>query len=202
MRTFVAIEIPPEVKQKLRTEQRSLQQRLAPLDLPPVLRWTNTDNLHLTLRFLGETEEAQRRRIQAGLAEIAAAHRPFTLALSRLGCYRGWNNLRVLWVGIRAETEALQAMQVEVESLARQAGFAAETKRFSPHVTLARSLRNAPPAAMRATSDQLRGAAEQETPRLEIDWTVRDLYFIRSVLGRGGPQYSTLARGPLTPNSQ
>ena len=88
MRTFVAIEIPPDAKQRLRTEQRRLQELLARHNLPLVLHWTNTDNLHLTLRFLGETEEEQRRQMQAGLAGIAAANGPFALSLSRLGCFR------------------------------------------------------------------------------------------------------------------
>ena len=202
MRTFVAIEIPPDAKQRLRTEQRRLQELLARHNLPPVLHWTNTDNLHLTLRFLGETEEEQRRQIQAGLAGIAAANGHFALSLSRLGCFRSWNNLRVLWVGIRGETEALLAMQTEVESLARRAGFEQEQKRFSPHITLARRVRNAPRAAMRAASDQLRRAASQELPQSEFDWNVRDLYYIRSVLGRGGAQYSTLGRCSLAQESE
>ena len=197
MRTFVAIEIPPDVRQRLRTEQQRLRDGLARHDADAVLRWTNTDNLHLTLRFLGETEEDQRKQMQVGLAEIAAAQRPFTLSLSGLGCFSSWNNLRALWVGIRGETEALQGVQTEVESLARQVGFDAERKPFSPHISLARSARNASRAAVRTASEQLRRAAAEEMPQLNIDWTVRDLYFIRSVLGRGGAQYSTLTRCSL-----
>ena len=197
MRTFVAIEIPPDVRQRLRTEQQRLRDRLARHDADAVLRWTNTDNLHLTLRFLGETEEDQRKQMQAGLAEIAAAQRPFTLSLSGLGCFSSWNNLRVLWVGIGGETEALQAVQKEVESLARQVGFDAERKPYSPHITLARSARNASRAAARTASEQLRRAAADEKPQLNIDWAVCDLYFIRSELGRGGAQYSTLTRCSL-----
>ena len=213
MRTFVAIAIPPDLKRRLRSEQRRLQERLARHSLPPVLRWTNTDNLHVTLRFLGETEAEQRRQMQAGLAEIAAAHRPFNLSLSRLGCFRSWSSLRVLWVGIRGETEALQIVQAEVESLTRRVGFEGERKRFSPHITLARTVRNAPRAAIRTASEQLRQAAAQEMPPLGIDWSVRDLYYIRSMLARpgrplakagagGGPHYSTLARCSLAPDSQ
>ncbi len=202
MRTFIAIEIPSEVKQGLRAEQQRLRDLLEKLDLPPVLRWTNTDNLHLTLRFLGETQAQQRRLIQEGLAGLAAAHQPFTLSLSRLGCFRSWKNLRVLWVGIEGNAVALHAVQSEVESFATQLGFGADKQPFSPHVTLARSRRNAPRSALRTASEQLRRAAAQETPQLEFHWSVRDLYFIRSVLGEGGPRYSTLARCPLRFDSQ
>ena len=201
MRTFVAIEIPHGVKLGLRTEQKRLRDLLERNRLPPVFRWTNTDNLHLTLRFLGETQAEQRRHIQDGLAGLAAARQPFTLSLSRLGCFRSWKNLRVLWVGIEGDAVALQAVQSDVEALARRIGFDADKQPFSPHVTLARTIRNAPRSALRTASEQLRRAAAAETPQLEYHWSVGDLYFIRSVLGRGGPQYSTLARCPLNSDS-
>ena len=198
MRTFIAIEIPPEVKQQLRTEQNRLQDLLALRDLPPVLRWADPDNLHLTLRFLGETDSIQRRQLQNGLAGIAARHEPFSLAPSRLGCFSSWNNLRVLWVGIGGDSAALQAVQSEVESLARQVGFPLERKRFSPHLTLARAVRNAPRATLLAASEQLRRAAAEETHHSWIDWRVVELHFIRSVLDRGGAQYFNLATSSLT----
>ena len=219
MRTFVAIEIPSDLKQRLRAQQKRLQDRLASPDLtkfrqtsklltkrheisvklPPVLRWTNTDNLHLTLRFLGETEDARRRRMQAGLAEIAAAHEPFTLALSGLGCFHSWEKLRVLWVGISGETAALQSLQAEIETLARQAGFEPERRPFSPHITLARSVRGAPRSGLHAAAQQLRRAAAEEAGHPMRDWRVRQLDYIRSQPGKGGSQYSTLGRFRLAP---
>ena len=202
MRTFIALEIPPNVKQGLRTEQQRLRELLERYHFPPVLRWSNTDNLHLTLQFLGETQAQQRRRIQEGLPGLAAAHQPFTLSLSRLGCFRSWNNLRVLWVGIDGDAAALRAVQADVESLAFRVGFDAGRQPFSPHVTLARAMRNVPRSALRKASEQLRRAATVETPQTEYRWSVRDLYYIRSVLGGGGPQYSTLARCPLDFNPQ
>lgn len=202
MRTFIAIEIPPGLKQALRTEQQRLSDLLERYGLPPVLRWTNTDNLHLTLRFLGETQAQQSRHILDGLAGLAAAHRPFNLSLARIGCFRSWKNLRVLWVGIEGDVVALRAVQSDVESLAGSVGFGADNQPFSPHVTLARTRRNAPRSAIRKASEQLRRAATEETPQLEYHWSVRDLFFIRSVLAGGGPQYSTLARCPLHVDSQ
>lgn len=201
MRTFVAIEFPTVVKQQLRTVQDHLRELPALRDLPPVLRWTDPEKLHLTLRFLGETETAQLGKMQNGLADIAPRHRPFSLAPSGLGCFSSWNNLRVLWVGIEGESEVLQAMQAEVESLARQTGFSPEHKRFSPHITLARTVRNAPRAALREASQQLRPAAEEELPGAGFDWKVSELHLIRSVLRRGGAQYFKLASLPLQPDA-
>ena len=198
MRTFVAIEIPHGVKRQLRAVQDRLQELPALREQPPVLRWTNPDNLHLTLRFLGETESAQRNQLQEGLAAIAGRHAPFTLASSQLGCFRSWSNLRVLWVGIESESEALQEVQSEVETLARQVGFSPERNRFRPHITLARAARNAPRPALRAASRRLQRAAEEEESQSWTEWRVNELHFIRSVLGPGGARYFNLATSALT----
>ena len=198
MRTFIAIEIPQDVKRQLRAEQDRLKGLPALRAQPSLLRWTNTDKMHLTLRFLGETEGSQRAKIQDGLTAIAAAHAPFTLVPSRLGCFRSWSNLRVLWVGIEGETEALQEVQADAETLARQTGFSSERNRFAPHITLARVARHAPRPALRAAADQLRRAAEEEKSQSWTEWRIKKLQFIRSVLGPGGAQYSDLATCPLT----
>ncbi len=198
MRTFIAIEIPQGLKRQLRAEQDRLQDLPALRAQPSLLRWTNTDKMHLTLRFLGETERSQRDKIQDGLTAIAAAHAPFTLAPSRIGCFRSWSNLRVLWVGIEGETEALQEVQAGVETLARQLGFSQERNKFAPHITLARVARNASRPALRAAAVKLRRAAEEEASRSWTDWRINELHFIRSQLGSGGAQYSNLATCALT----
>ena len=193
MRTFIAIEIPPDVKRQLDALQDRLQELPALRAQPSLLRWTNTQKLHLTLRFLGETDKAQRLQLQNGLAAIANRQKAFTLAPSRLGSFRSWSNLRILWVGIEGESDALQEVQVEVEALARRVGFSPERNRFSPHITLARAVRNAPRPDLRAASEQLRRAAKDETSHCCIEWRVNELHFIRSVLDPGGAQYFNLA---------
>ena len=149
--------------------------------------------MHLTLRFMCETDKAQRCQLQIGLAAIANRQEAFTLAPSRLGSFRSWSNLRTLWVGIEGELDALQKVQAEVEALARQVGFSPERNRFSPHITLARTARNAPRPALRAASGQLHSAAKNEMSHCWTEWRVRELHFIRSVLGPGGAQYFSLA---------
>lgn len=193
MRTFVALEIPCDVKQQLRALQDRLKELPALRRQPSLLRWTNTQNLHLTLRFLGDTDKSQRQQLQNGLAALAAKHAPFSLKPSRLGCFRSWSNLRVLWVGLDGELETLLHLQADVESLARQKGFAPERNRYSPHITLARTARNAARPALRSASEQLRRAAEDGGSLTWSDWKVCELHFIRSVLGPGGAQYFNLA---------
>ncbi len=198
MRTFIALEIPHAVKQQLQALQDRLKELPSLREQPSLLRWTNTQNLHLTLRFLGETEESRRHLLQNGLMAIAARHDPFSLSPSGLGCFRSWSNLRVLWVGIEGDAEALIELQADLESLARQVGFPPERNRFSPHITLARTARNAAPPALRVASEQLRRAAEEGESQIWTDWRVSELHFIRSVLGPGGAQYFNLATRALS----
>ena len=168
MRTFIAIEIPPEVKQQLRTEQNRLRDLLALHDLPPVLRWADPDKLHLTLRFLGDTDAIQRRQLQNGLAVIAARHGPFSLAPSRLGCFSSWNNLRVLWVGIGGDSAALQAVQSRGRIPGPAGGISSGAKAlFASHDFRARRPQRAPrwPACgIRTTAP---GSGRRNTPVLD-----------------------------------
>ena len=198
MRTFIAIEIPPALKQQLNALQNRLQELPALRAQPSLMRWTNTQKMHLTLRFLGETDKAQRCQLQNGLTAIANRQEAFTLAPSRLGSFRSWSNLRILWVGIESEVETLHEVQADVEALARQVGFSPERNRFSPHITLARAVRNAPRPALRAASEQIRRAAIDETSYCWIKWRVNELHFIRSVLDPGGAQYFNLATCEFT----
>ena len=85
-----------------------------------------------------------------------------------------------------------------METLARQVGFSPERNRFSPHITLARTARNAARPALRAASEQLRRAAEEGESQIWNDWSVSELHFIRSVLGPGGAQYFNLATCALS----
>ena len=197
MRTFVALEIPRELKLQLRREQRRLQGILADPGAPDVVRWTNTDNLHVTLRFLGETDDGQRRAIQSGLAALAAAREPLRLTFTRLGSFSSRQRPRVVWLGVGGDTTSLRRIQKEVERLARQAGFVPEERVFRPHVTMARSRRGAPRAALRAASDRLLRAAREGPPRAWATWQVGHLCFVRSVLGSGRADYSTLVKCPL-----
>jgi len=198
VRTFIALEIPHAVKQQLQALQDRLKELPSLREQPSLLRWTNTQNLHLTLRFLGETEESRRHLLQNGLTAIAARHDPFSLSPSGLGCFRSWSNLRVLWVGIEGDAEALMALQADLESLARQVGFPPERNRFSPHITLARTARNAARPALRVASEQLLRAAEERESQIWTNWRVSELHFIRSVLGPGGAQYFNLATCALS----
>ena len=196
IRAFIAIELPQELRERLARLQRALQQELQRELGQELFRWTPPENLHLTLRFLGQTSPSQQETVTAGLRTIAQDRQPLSLALQGLGIFPSPSRPRVIWVGLGGALAELARLQEAVEQLAQEAGFQAESRGFSPHVTIARAQRH-------ASSAQLRAAGARLQPRLARPgeplgrFTAREIALIRSQLRRGGPVYTPLAHFPL-----
>jgi len=100
----------------------------------PGARWSTREQLHLTLRFIGEADGRDANAIDEALATISAPR--FTLELKGVGAFGG-KNPRALWAGV-APNEALIHLQRKIESAIQRLGFPAEERKYTPHVTLAR----------------------------------------------------------------
>ena len=125
MRLFVAIDLPEPLRQSLARLANGL----------PGARWVPTENLHLSLRFVGEVDGSQAADVDAALAAVRSEG--FTLCLEGLGHFGDGRNLRALWLGV-APNPSLIRLHDKVEQALQHAGLAAETRKFKPHVTLAR----------------------------------------------------------------
>lgn len=131
-RLFVAIELPEEIKKRLQVLCHGL----------PGARWSNADQQHLTLRFIGEVDGAVARDVKEALVRIGGV--PFSLQLDGVGCFPPRGKPQILWVGVAAGPELFQ-LQKKIESvLVREVGLLPEKRKYAPHITLAR-LRNTPP---------------------------------------------------------
>jgi 2'-5' RNA ligase len=135
LRLFTAIEIPEAARVRLTFLQSGV----------PGARWVPLENLHLTLRFIGEVSEPVAGDIDETLSGVRG--KPFELALKGVGEFGG-RDTRALWAGVAANG-ALTHLAAKIESALQRMGLPAETRKFSPHVTLAR-LRDAPAAKVRA----------------------------------------------------
>ena len=124
IRLFVGIALPAELRLRLSLLCTGL----------PGARWVDAGNLHLTLRFIGEVDEGVASDIDATLARIRAPR--FAVTLAGTGCFGG-DRPRLLWVGVES-SDALLQLHDRIEAALRRAGLAPETRRYSPHVTLAR----------------------------------------------------------------
>ena len=180
MRCFLAwTPAPPELD-----ALEALRERLRAERDAPGYRWTPRDQLHVTLRFLGEIDAAQRDAIAAALAPLARSRRAFD------ACVAGWQYLpnrkapRVLVLRIESRG-LLEALAAELESAARDAGLAPERRPFLAHLTLARI----------SFLEELPGpfVAPPEPVELRIDHVA----LVQSNLAGEGERYATLAREPL-----
>jgi 2'-5' RNA ligase len=131
VRLFVALELDEKAQALL----ADYQQRLAGLDR--AVRWVRPEQIHLTLKFLGEVPEAQVEPIAKALDELAA-HEPFEFEIEGIGTFGSPRSPRVIWVGVRMPNPPLTNLQKACEKSLAELGFAPEERAFKPHLTLGR----------------------------------------------------------------
>lgn len=190
LRLFIAIELSPEVKQGIGRLQNELKRTLP----PKVVRWTNPDGIHLTLKFLGDTNEDKLQAVAQGMLAAAAGFGPFELRVAGFGCFPNPRRARVLWVGVPDVPRALAGAQRAIDLQMARLDYARETRPFSPHLTLGRVHDRISPAERRALADLL--------DRTEVGGLgvvpVQEIMLFQSELRPDGAVYTALARAKLT----
>lgn len=143
MRTFLAIDLPGEIRSALREVTAPLRERCRGW------RWLRPEGIHLTLRFLGEVDEADITRQEATWRRVADATPPMRLDIGGLGVFPPRGRPRILWIGVRetSTTPVLARLASSLEAAARDLGFEIESRPFRPHLTVARALRGERPVA-------------------------------------------------------
>jgi RNA 2',3'-cyclic 3'-phosphodiesterase len=122
---FVGIELPEAVRERLAGLGGGV----------PGARWTSSDNMHLTLRFIGEVEYGQAEDIDAALMRLRSPC--FDITLDGVGFFGKPSAARILWAGVR-KCEKLARLQAKIETTLQMSGLPPEERKFSPHITLAR----------------------------------------------------------------
>jgi len=133
LRTFVALLLPERVRAGLAAVTAELRAQSGGLT------WVPPDNLHLTLRFLGEIDSLTLERVRDAVAVAAAAIPPFTVNLGGLGGFPTGRVPRVLWASVATGGERIEALFAELEAALVARGIPGEIRAFHPHVTLARA---------------------------------------------------------------
>lgn len=133
IRSFIAIELPQELKERI----EAYQKRLKPFTRR--VRWVQATSLHITLKFLGEQEKNLIDRVEQNLLTVSGAFKPFSVTVNQFGAFPGKRNPRVFWLGIKSDPlESMFDLFHFLENNLQGLGFAKESRRFSPHLTLAR----------------------------------------------------------------
>lgn len=176
LRAFLALDLDEPAKERLRGLMHGLQREVAGV------RWVRGEGLHVTVRFLGWTDEAAALRFAAAVEPAARACAPVEAALGPLGLFPERGSPRVLWVGLTLP-ERMHALQRACEEAARREGFAPEERAFKPHLTLGRWKDRAP---------------RPRLPEADLGATRIDhLTLYRSQLNRAGSIYTPLRVLPL-----
>lgn len=174
-RLFVALRPPPAVRDVL----------LDTMDGLEGARWQGEDQLHLTLRFAGELEGPRAEDLADALGRVEA--RRFDLAVRGVGHFERKGAPHTLWAGV-APNEALAVLQRRVERACRGAGLAPETRKFAPHITLARLNRATRPIGGWLAEHALLDAGS---------WRVESFGLYLSHLTPAGSEYERIERYPL-----
>jgi 2'-5' RNA ligase len=183
MRAFLAVEISEEMRDRLVRFQRTLREGGASLKL------VEPENLHLTLKFLGEVEEGRLGEVEEALRRGVKGFSPFTLEVKGTGVFPSSQYVRVIWAGVGEGWEKVSSLQRSLDRELAKLGFPRDTD-FVPHLTLARvkNLRE------RGAFLQLveRGRKE-EFGKVEV----REVHLKKSTLTPKGPIYEDLRVLPL-----
>jgi len=133
LRTFIAVELPGDIRRGLMKLQRELEE-IEGLSA----RWVRTEAMHLTLKFLGDIRREDVLEVGRFMRESVKGIEPFTLGGEGLGSFPTKGRPRILWVGVTGAVEKLGMIAERLEHGARDVGAKVEERRFVPHLTLGR----------------------------------------------------------------
>jgi len=188
VRLFVALEIPVAVRDNLAAQIKELRDLPAPL-ADKRLRWVRPENLHVTLKFIGEVEAAKLDGIRSALTAIGLGA-PVGLDFRGLGFFPAEEYPRVLWAGLRASGN-LPVLARDIDRALEGQGIARDERAFTPHLTLARF-------ESRGFDEKLRAAIQKNSEREFGAFEAREFHLIQSRLKPSGAEYTFLAAFPLT----
>lgn len=188
VRSFIAIELPDEIRQALARTQEQLMGTLTGV------WWVHPGSIHLTLKFLGDIRPEQVQAVAAAAAQVVEGELPFSLGLSGLGAFPGPRKPRVIWVGIVGEVERLGRLQTRLESALEPLGFPREERSFRPHLTLGRV------KDPRRPPDLTRALADVAVPTCN-SFDVREILVYKSDLRPTGAIYTKLQHLPFAGSS-
>lgn len=188
-RLFVAVPLPADAAAAVVGVVDRVRGEPLPQGMRDV-RWVRLDGLHLTLRFLGPTSEAQQAATADAVAAGASTCAPFRVTLRGSGAFPAGPRPRTIWIGVGTGAEALSDLAMSLNAKLEAAGWPRDERPFRPHLTLARSdgLAAGPVVAKR-----LGGAMAHH----EIDCVVDRLTLFESVTGGGPARYVSVASTPF-----
>ena len=175
-RLFIAINLPPELKEKLKELQDGLAARLS----PKAMAWTRPEQCHLTLNFLGNVEEEKIPGLVASVRAGTGGFAPFQLTSAGVGVFPNVRQPRVLWAGVRSISEQLVTLHDATSNAVREL-LPAEDKKFVGHITIGRAK-----APGRADAQAIADFVRAHAGTLLGSWSCASIEIMRSELSSSG----------------
>jgi 2'-5' RNA ligase len=179
MRTFVAVELSEDVRRALRDVQARL--RASGADV----KWVEEENLHLTVKFLGEVQDERLVNVIAAMRLAVASLTTFSVSIGGIGAFPSLTRPRVVWAGLQAGGEPFKALRERVETAMDDIGFPREGRAPHPHVTLGR-VRD--PRRLKRLPELLKAEPTETLGTM----TVEKLTVMASQLSPKGPRYTPI----------
>ena len=187
MRTFIAIELPKEVRDALDKLEQQLKSAQADV------KWLAPENIHLTLKFLGEIDDKKSDSIIKIVNEVAANQKSFQARISSIGAFPKINSPRVIWAGIDKGDEETRKIALELENLIAKLGIPKEDRPFSSHITIGRTRSAINRERLVQELSKLNGQLTQEN----LEFSVKKVTLYKSTLTPQGPIYEILNEAHL-----
>ena len=187
IRSFIAIELPDEIKRKLGELEDSLR---AGGGLP--VKWVKPESIHLTLKFLGNITSGRTGEIARAIKAASRGVHPFSVEVDGTGVFPNPRRVRVVWVGLKGDLDTLERLQKNIEAALEKLGFTAEARGFTPHLTLGRVNERAMPEEREALGRLVTGKSFRAGA-----FRVEAVNLMRSQLTREGAIYTRLGSTSL-----
>jgi 2'-5' RNA ligase len=178
LRLFIAIEIPNDIKAQIAEVVQKLR------SIPADVKWEHTDKLHITLKFLGDTNADLLPQINTTLQRCAETAMPFIVSYEALGCFPSKREPKIIWIGVQDRSSLLHNLAGSLDTALTLVGFKREERRFHAHVTIGRV------KSQRNVKDLLR---TMESTTLVCQPTeVSQIVLIKSELKPHGSEYARI----------
>jgi len=184
MRTFIAVELPEQIKKQIEVLQAPLKKTNA------FVSWVKPGNIHITLKFLGEVPEEKIDEVFSATELALKGTKSFKMNLKGMGAFPDFRRPRVIWIGAGKGGEELSDMANKIEDQMEKIGYPKEKRKFSPHFTIGRVKS---PKNIEKLIELIK-SADFETEDIEVN----EVTVMKSQLHPAGAIYTALKKMPLS----
>jgi RNA 2',3'-cyclic 3'-phosphodiesterase len=177
------VELPDKVKRAIAERIDALKRSGAEV------KWVSIENIHITMQFLGETEETLIPMIKESLKKILSPYTPFYIKIAKVGCFPEGKRPRIIWIGVE-DAQPLKNIHAEITNEMMKYGFRKEERDFTPHITIGRV------KSQRNLGEMHRRLTEMKDTCFS-DFEVFSLTLMKSTLKPSGAVYNSLAEIPF-----